>query len=682
MEKILKDLNPSQLEAVQQIDGPILILAGAGSGKTKTITSRLAYLISEVGIPPGNTLTLTFTNKAAFEMRERALNMIQNSVHPPLLCTFHKFGLLFLKFHMDRLERKNNFVLIDMDDKRRILKNIDDDLPPALVDNEISRYKNSIISPEEAIAKAEQKNYKLIASIYEKYEKFLREKNMVDFDDLLMLSYSILHKHDDLRKEISEKYNYIMVDEYQDTNDLQYRLLTKLCDTHRNLCVVGDDDQSIYGWRGANIKNILEFPDHFNDTKVIKLEENYRSTPQILKAANELIDHNRNRLGKTLRSTKDDGKDILVYESKDETEEAHKISKHILELIDSGVNPQEIAILFRLNALSRSIEEGLNRTKIPYKLVGAVRFYERAEIKDIMSYFRLVLNLHDDFSLKRVINKPKRGIGKATVDKIEKKAYEQDLSMYGLIDSLSSADLQDLAGKKNARTLKEYFETLNDLKSILDESTMQFLDAFESKIGLKESYNNAPDSIDRVSNIDELYGLYRDYIIQNPMAGMEDFLNEVSLQSDQDMLDGESISAMSIHASKGLEFSYVFVIGMEEGFFPMIRDGSDLEEERRLGYVAYTRAKKELILCHAHSRYYKGKRTDLAKSRFLKESGVIKGSLMIEKTTAFKKGDLVKHKIFGMGRIEAVSKAGKDHKLKINFGGMKREILASFVEKI
>lgn len=682
MDELFENLNPSQLEAVQQIDGPILILAGAGSGKTRTITTRLAYLISKVGIPPVNTLTLTFTNRAAHEMRERALNLIKNPVHPPLLCTFHKFGLLFLKFHMDRLGRKNSFVLIDMDDKRRILKNINDDLPIQLVDSEISRYKNCIVPPEEALAKAEQKNYKLIASIYERYETFLHEKNMVDFDDLLMLAYNILVSNPELRAEISQKYNYIMVDEYQDTNDLQYKLLRELCATHDNLCVVGDDDQSIYGWRGANIKNILEFSEVFPDTKVIKLEENYRSTQQILGIANELIDHNRGRLGKTLKATQGDGKAVELFESRDETEESEKITKMIRKLIDSGLDPKEIAVLFRLNALSRSIEEGLNRAKIPYKLVGAMRFYERAEVKDVMSYFRLVLNLNDDFSLKRVINKPKRGIGKASVDKLEKAAYDKNCSMHELFESIPTGDLETMIGKKNAKTLKEYFENLCGLKSILEESTLKFLDAFEDIIGMRRSFEAAPDSVDRVGNIDELYGLYRDYIIQNPMAGMADFLNEVSLQSDQDMMDGESISVMSIHASKGLEFGHVFVIGMEEGFFPMIRDGSDLEEERRLGYVAFTRAKKELVLSFAHSRYYKGKRADLEKSRFLKESGLVQGSLTIQKTVGFKKGDLCKHKIFGMGRIEAVSKSGKDYKLKINFGGQKREILASFVEKI
>jgi len=301
MDKILDQLNEAQREAAQHIDGPMLILAGAGSGKTKTITTRLAYLLS-LGIDPANTLTLTFTNKAATEMRERALSMIESPVYPPLLCTFHKFGLLFLKFNIGKLGRKNDFVVIDTDDKKRIIKQIDKELPTALVASEISRYKNSLIKPDQAIAQAEHPQYKKIAAIYKTYQDYITENNLVDFDDLLMLTHELLEMDDALRKSVSERYRYIMVDEYQDTNELQLQLLKKLCDTHTNLCVVGDDDQSIYGWRGANIRNILEFSNMFDNTKVVKLENNYRSTEEILTAANLLIQHNRSRLGLPARS--------------------------------------------------------------------------------------------------------------------------------------------------------------------------------------------------------------------------------------------------------------------------------------------------------------------------------------------------------------------------------------------
>jgi len=685
MKAILEELNAAQQEAVEEVGRPVLILAGAGSGKTKTITTRLAYLIGEVGIDPAATLTLTFTNKAATQMRERAMSLLSRAqvpvVYPPLLCTFHKFGLLFLKFHMDKLGRRNSFVVIDADDKKRILKNFGTELPASLIASEISRYKNSLISPREAWAQAEQKSYQQIAKTYEQYEQYLAQNNLVDFDDLLVLTYRILDENPALCAQMSERYQYIMIDEYQDTNDLQYRLIRKLCSTHENICVVGDDDQSIYGWRGANIRNILEFADHFANTKVVKLEKNYRSTTQILKAANELIDHNRGRMGKVLESTKGGGKEIVFLESGDEAQEARAIAGAIHALIKEGVSPKEIAVLYRINALSRSLEEGLNREGIAYKMVGGVKFYERAEIKDLISYLRLVANPHDDFSLRRIINRPKRGLGKVTVDKIIANAHEARKSIYDYL-AHHAQELESLTSKKAMESLLLFVEQLDRLREVASLATYDIIDTLEETFGVKKYYSELPDALERVSNIDEFYGLFRDQIKQNPDLSVDDFLNELALQSDQDQIDTESITIMSVHASKGLEFDHVFVIGMEEGFFPLIGDGSDIEEERRLGYVAITRARKELTLSCSGSRFYKGRRTELAKSRFLKESGVCEGSLVLEKTTSFKKGDLVKHKIFGMGRVVEISKVGREFKLKINFGGSKRDILASFVEKI
>ncbi len=681
MEKIFAELNESQSEAVKQIDGPLLILAGAGSGKTKTITSRVAYLIQN-GIPPSSILTLTFTNKAASEMRQRAMALLDNKIsYPPLLCTFHKFGLLFLKHHMQELGRSNNFVIIDTDDKKRILKSFDLDLPVPMVAAEISRYKSNLISPEEAISAAQMINYKKIANIYQKYENYLEQNNLVDFDDLLALPYKILEQNEDLRREISRKYQYILVDEYQDTNDLQFKLLQKLASEHNNLCVVGDDDQSIYGWRGANIKNILEFDKEFENTKVIKLTKNYRSTETILKAANELIEHNRNRLGKQLESTKEKGKEIEFVHFDDETSEAKEIANRIKKLIDSGVDPKEIAVLYRINALSRSIEEGLNRAGVPYKMVGGLKFYERAEVKDIIAYLRIITNPHDDFSLKRIINKPKRGLGKTTIDKLLDLAYQNNCSIYTIYTEHKEA-LQETITKKAFSTITEFFEALDDIRQKLEKSSYDLIDNLEDAFGIRNYYEQMPDGSDRVLNIDEFYGLYRDFVIQNEDATLESFLNDTTLQSDQDQIDERSISIMSIHASKGLEFDYLFVIGLEEGFFPLVGDGCDIEEERRLGYVAITRAKKELTLSSSATRYYKGKRTQLSKSRFLAECGVSQGSLKIERTTSFKKGTLVKHKIFGVGRVLEVSKVKREYKLKINFGGTQRDILASFVERI
>ena len=682
MEKIFSKLNDSQAAAVKQTEGPVLILAGAGSGKTTTIVSRLAYLIEGVGIPASNTLTLTFTNKAAKEMKERSLNMIEDVAYPPLLCTFHKFGLLFLKFNIHLLGRANNFVVIDTDDKKRIIKKINSELPTPLIASELSRYKNSLMTPDDAYKQAELFSYKQIAEIFGEYEKYLLENNLVDFDDLIALTYKLLDENQELAETTSQRYQYIMIDEYQDTNELQLKLLQKLCTSHNNLCVVGDDDQSIYGWRGANIRNIIEFDKDFSGTNVFKLEENYRSREPILKVANALIEHNRSRLGKNLISTRGSGEDVTTLNSNDENEEARKIALNVQKLLDSGVSAKEIAILYRVNVLSRSIEEGLNRAGINYKLVGGLRFYDRAEIKDLISYIRVITNYHDDFSIKRIINKPKRGLGKASLDKIELAAHENGKSIFEYITTTTQEGLESLVKKKNAATLKEFANNIVTIAKVVKESTYEFIDVLEETFHLKDIYKDMQDGDERILNMDEFYGLFRDFVKKSPQSSLDEFLNELTLQSEQDQVEGESIYMMSIHASKGLEFEHVFVIGMEEGFLPLVGDGSDLEEERRLGYVAFTRAKETLTLCHARSRFYKGRRSDLEKSRFFSEAGLSEGSLKCEMNTSFKKGDLVRHKIFGTGRVIGVSKAGREFKLQINFAGMKRDILASFVERL
>ncbi len=682
MEKIFEKLNKAQSEAVKTTEGPVLILAGAGSGKTTTIVSRLAYLIEGLGIPASNTLTLTFTNKAAKEMRDRALGMISQNAYPPLLCTFHKFGLLFLKFNIHLLNRQNNFVVIDTDDKKRIIKKINSEIPTPLIASEISRYKNSLITPDEAYKQAEIYNYQQIAKVYEEYEAYLLENNLVDFDDLISITYKLLEQNPELALKTSQKYQYIMIDEYQDTNELQLKLLQKLCTSHTNLCVVGDDDQSIYGWRGAHVRNIIEFDQDFQGASVFKLEENYRSKEPILKVANALIEHNRSRLGKKLISTRGTGEEVSILNSNDENEEARKIAQKISKLLDAGISGKDIVVLYRVNVLSRSIEEGLNRSGIAYKLVGGLRFYDRAEIKDLISYIRVITNFHDDFSFKRIANKPKRGLGKASIDKIELAAHANETSIFEYIKNVSISDLEALVKKKNAKTLKEFISSVEEVAEVAINATYNFIDVLEDTFHLKDIYKGMQDESDRILNMDEFYGLFRDFVKNSPESSLDEFLNELTLQSEQDQVEGESIYMMSIHASKGLEFDHVFIIGIEEGFLPLVGDGSDLEEERRLGYVSFTRAKETLTLSHARSRFYKGRRSDLQKSRFFNEAGLCEGSLIVEKNTAFKKGDLVRHKIFGTGRVNGVSKSGREFKLNINFAGTKRDILASFVERL
>nr|WP_315003111.1 UvrD-helicase domain-containing protein [uncultured Campylobacter sp.] len=682
MSDILEGLNPAQREAASHVDGAMLILAGAGSGKTKTITARLAYLLSN-GVPAENTLTLTFTNKAAAEMRSRALNLISglNLSSVPLLCTFHKFGLLFLKFHISELGRSANFQVIDTDDKKKIIKGFEINLPTSLLAAKISTYKNSLIGPKDIdeLLKGEDDElsrmysgfYAHCADAYKRYEAYLATNNLVDFDDLLILPYKILSANERLCDEISRRYAYITVDEYQDTNDIQFKLLQKLCTVHENLAVVGDDDQSIYGWRGARIENILNFKDQFSNVKFIKLEQNYRSTDEILNAANELISHNKNRLGKSLTSMNGGGEKIEILRSDEESIEAAKIAEAIKKLLSSGVASSEIAVLYRVNALSRALEEGLNRAKIPYKMVGGVKFYERAEIKDTIAYLRLANDEHDDFSMRRIINVPKRGIGKVSLAKLEELSR---LRLISLFDAFSEPDAGLSA--KAAQALAELKSGIASISALAD--TIKKIDALEPAFGLKAYYASLLDGADRVANIDEFLAMLKDEASNKPDFDLAEFLNELSLLSDQDAIMGDAINIMSVHASKGLEFSHLFVIGLEEGFFPLLGDSNDIEEERRLAYVAITRAKRTLTLSFAASRFYRGKRERLDASRFIAEAGLVAKEPPREQSSSFSKGELIKHKLFGIGQITAVN----GDRLTINFGGISRVIMSNFVEKI
>ncbi len=678
-------LNESQKEAASHIDGPMLILAGAGSGKTKTITTRLAYMIGEVGIPAINTLTLTFTNKAASVMKNRALDLL-NSNENPLLCTFHKFGLLFLKLHIERLGRKNNFIIIDNDDSKKILKELinDDKTSPHQILQFISHFKNEsksvqdVFSDLDLLKDNEIKHQALqkIAIYYQNYQEYLLKHNFVDFDDLLLLTNTLLENDQNFAKEQSSFYRYITVDEYQDTNALQYKILKNLCCVHENICVVGDDDQSIYSWRGAKIENILNFQSEFSNVKLVKLEQNYRSVGMILKAANNLILHNKKRLGKTLLCTKDEGEDIQILSSDNEKIESALVAKKIKELLNAGVYAGEIAVLFRINALSRSIEEAFMKEKIPYKLLSGMRFYERLEIKDLICYFRILINPNDDLSFKRIINRPKRSIGEKALQNLEDYAQKRKISLFeALCESDGGVGIFSL--KKAQNEAKNFIQNIYKLREYSDLKKM--IENFEELFALKEFYALQEDGDERVLNIDEFYASIKEKIKEEPQTTLEDILSEISLLSDQDGIEGECVYLMSVHASKGLEFDHVFIVGLEEGFFPL--NESDIEEERRLAYVAITRAKKCLSLSIAKSRFYRGSRTELDSSRFLEESQLTKKISMNKTEQGYHKGDLVKHKIFGIGRVISVNKSAKEEKLTINFGGIERIIMASFVEK-
>jgi len=664
--RFLEELNPSQYEAATHIDGSLLILAGAGSGKTKTLTSRLAYLLS-LGIDPQSTLTLTFTNKAANEMKQRALNLIEDKVtSPPLLTTFHKFGLIFLKRNIHLLNRDSNFVIIDTDDKRRIIKGFSKDLNVNSVAMAISRYKNSFLTPNQLFHLAENREERENSFIYQQYIDYLNRNNLVDFDDLLLLTFTILDKFDDIAIEYSQRYQYIMVDEYQDTNEIQFKILRKLTTTHNNICVVGDDDQSIYGFRGADIRNILEFHKLF-DAKIIRLEENYRSTPQILEVANKLISFNKQRHQKVLKPMLKGNKEVEVIGAYNERSESDIVAERISKLIKSGVSPNSIAVLYRINSLSRAIEDGLRYRGINYRLIGGIKFYEREEIKDIISYLRLILNPNDDHSFKRVVNKPRRGVGKVTLEKLEE--MKGELSFMQLLDR----ELSFLGSKKAIKALKEFREIIFYFSTLPVKELVGELD----RLMLKQFYKDS----EKVQNLEEFISLLEEFADKG--YKLEEILNELSLENEkQNVKVDEAVSLMSVHASKGLEFDYLFVIGMVEGLFPL-RD-ADIEEERRLAYVAVTRAKRELVLSYIKTRFNRDSEP-LQVSRFLTEMGLIKnrgGFVKIEGDKRTQKNRLVKHPVFGIGKVIGSCKVRNGLKLKIDFGGDVREILDSYVKDI
>ncbi|WP_233707778.1 ATP-dependent helicase [Helicobacter aurati] len=735
MYSLLESLNAQQQQAVQHVDGALLVLAGAGSGKTKTITTRLAYLLGVIGIPPQNTLTLTFTNKAAKEMQQRALCLIADAnlaiSTSPLLCTFHKFGLLFLQKYIHFLGRSQSFQVIDEEDKKKILKNIRKgysryEIIPSVFEllNFISDSKNNNLTPEERIAKDifTDSLTEIKIEIYKQYQDFLRVYNLVDFDDLLLLPYKILAQNTDLKQSLSEKYQYIMVDEYQDVNNLQASFLQQLCTTHQNLCVVGDDDQSIYGWRGANIDNILEFHKRFENTKIITLEQNYRSTKQILHTANQLIAHNAQRHDKTLKTDKT-GENVRVLASVDGKEEMQKIISRIKEIKEAGEEYSTIAILFRLNPLSRNVEHCFSQAKIPYQIIGGTRFYERQEIKDVLAYLRLGLNQDDNFSLARIINKPRRGIG--------------EKSLQDIIDKASNYKSIHDAFRHDVYNHTRYYNKLQDVFDIIDllhdcmQDNLGFLNQiFETRIKLYHekdiSDSGGISNEERRQNIRQLFEWFDEYCqkaddLTFPRQEdiVRDFLNNAALSTDTDKMGEQGVLCMSIHNSKGLEFQHVFVIGMERGLFPL-RDGeeidyyddsqttkrADITEERRLAYVAFTRAKSSLTFSYVKNRFYRGKIGMRDPSQFLMESGVvslkdfeelIKEGKNTESDTILArdsedsktknqtqlcKGDCVQHKIWGFGRVEKIQGSGLQASATVNFGGLKKNILLSFLTKM
>ena len=613
----LDNLNEMQKRAVENTNGPLLVLAGAGSGKTRVLTTKIAYLIEEMKISPYNILAITFTNKAAKEMKERVTKILGSVADGIQVSTFHSFGLTIVRENCEKLNLKNNFTILDSDDSLTIIKKImkelnisQEQLKPSFVKNQISGAKNSLLSPTQYEKYALTDYEKKIVDVYNIYQKRLLLSNSVDFDDLLMMPIILFKDDEEVLNRYQDRFKYILIDEYQDTNEAQYTLVKMIGRKHQNICVVGDNDQSIYSFRGANYQNILNFEKDYKNSKTIMLEENYRSTKNILKAANEVIVHNNKRKDKNLWTKNDEGSKVKYYRALDEKDEALYVESEISKLIGSGINKNEIAVLYRTNAQSRTIEETLLRNNIPYKVIGSFYFYNRKEIKDLISYLKLIHNTYDDTSLLRIINVPKRGIGEKTIQSLTEKANLENKCLY---DSIESG--KELIFKNTIEKIKEKSENC---------SLTELIDLVLNETGIKNELkeDKSIESDIRLENLEEFKSITKNFEEKYGIISLDEFLDEISLVSDveEHRNDTDVVTLMTVHSAKGLEFDNVFIIGMEEGIFPhynSLTDINQIEEERRLCYVAITRARKNLWMINAKKRLLYGNTSYNSPSRFV-----------------------------------------------------------------
>lgn len=715
MNPIFDTLNDRQCEAVKHTEGPLLITAGAGSGKTKVLTCRIAHLL-ELGVAPYRILAITFTNKAAKEMKERVTNLVGAQADSIWLSTFHSFCAKLLRFEVDGFHGyTRNFTIYDSSDQLVLVKdclkklNLDDkQFMPRSVLGTISSAKNVLMDAKAFAAKASDFYEQKVADVYALYQEKLRENNAVDFDDLLFLAVRLLQEKDDVREKYQSRFQYILVDEYQDTNHAQYALTKILAARWRNICVVGDADQSIYAWRGADIRNIIDFTRDYPDAASIKLEQNYRSTKTILHAANAVIDNNESRPKKTLWTENPAGNKIIHYQAQTEHDEADYIAGVIYNRHEISHEPYgDMAILFRTNAQSRVLEEKLMRYAIPYTMVGGTKFYDRKEIKDVLAYLRLLYNPEDSLSLTRIINVPKRNIGATTMEHVAAYAEEQGISLF---EALSSTD--EIPVTKRARTSLEnfaamIFDLLNDIEG---KDVLSLIETVIKQTGygdmLDKEAEHDPQGESRKENVGEFLSVAKDYMDSNPDGNLQDFLENVALVSDVDDFESSDskVTLMTLHAAKGLEFPVVFLTGLDEGLFPHSRtllDPSQVEEERRLAYVGITRAERQLYVTNATTRTMYGRISAYMPSRFLAEIPPQlmedyhrKSAMPQSRTTAvpgkqrvsiltkpvasslpkkhavndtFAKGDKVRHKIWGIGTVLDVIGEGTNMQMKIQF---------------
>lgn len=707
--KSLKSLNEAQLDAVQYNSGPHLIVAGAGSGKTKVLTHKIAYLIEE-GFDPSNILALTFTNKAAKEMKDRIKEMIGVTKAKQLwMGTFHSILARILRTEAESLNYKPNFSIYDREDSISLVGNIltalnlsIDDKSSSAIQHQISSLKNRMILPEEfAKFHAETPSEKKIAQVYTEYNKRLFENNSMDFDDLLLKPIQLFNNHQRILAKYKKEFKYVLVDEFQDTNKAQYEIIKLFVTGRTKLCVVGDDAQSIYGWRGAELENMLNFEKDFQKVKVFRLEQNYRSTKRILKAAGSVIANNPNQIEKTLWTENEDGEMLAVLRCTDEKDEAYQIAKQIKkEITSQKISLKDIAILYRINSQSRALEEALRREKLPYKIIGGVEFYRRKEIKDIVAYLRVLANQNDEESLLRIMNFPQRGIGNTSISKMIAFARKFNLSFYTTMARVFEVIEVKERIQKNVKQFKILLDKYIGLKDKL--SLTELTSALIDELGILKMYKeeNTKESKQRYDNIQELISGITQFSKENRNATIDDFLSEVSLISGADFHeeDDNFVTLMTIHSAKGLEFPVVFISGCEEDIFPLNKkfdSDSQIDEERRLFYVAVTRAERKVILSYARSRYRFGEVAYQDVSRFIGEIDptTIKEISSGKKTSSRRRrayydelyqedfddfdqerrslrvGSRVTHEKFGEGKILAINGIGDAQKISIAFEG-------------
>ena len=714
----LKLLNKTQKAAVEAIDGPVLIFAGAGSGKTRVLTHKLYYLVNEGLFKPEEILAVTFTNKAAKEMKERVMHLMKTNELDLSMGTFHSICAKILREDINILGFSKHFAIYDVKDQLDLIKVLFEEfeisktlITPNQLRGQISLFKNKMMDTTMVDRKARTILEKTVSKIYMEYQKHLKLNDALDFDDLLTFPLEIFRKKKSILKKYQKRWKYILVDEYQDTNRAQFQFLTSLAKAHENICVVGDDDQSIYGWRGADVSNILEFEKTFSTCRVFTLEKNYRSTQEILNAATAVVMNNDKRATKNLVAANGSGETLGLIETIDEQEEASAIVSSIEKEIKLNKRTfNKFSVLYRTNAQSRALEESFIRQGIPYNIIGSVRFYERKEVKNVLAYLRLIVNLKDTISLRRIINFPARGIGAKTIDKCVQQSEKDKIEF---IDVLKNPNKMDIRGKQSDALFKFYNVIIkyHDLRKTLSASELAL--SLVEEIGILSHFKESKesDAKDRFDNVAELLTSIEEFSIRNPKAGLSSFLEDVSLQTDIDNWNDSDnrVTLMTVHSSKGLEFPVVFIAGMDEGLFPLFRsldEKSELEEERRLFYVALTRAEEKVYLLYATNRRRMGSETvNGLPSRFINEipeeslDRISFSSAVTRKFVAGKKkkdglsqmvrtvtdfddfqvGDNVEHSIFGAGKIMALSGTGENQRVGVVFNdGTRKKLIVKF----